>query len=131
MSKCVSIAGALAMALALTAPAGAVTKESFALRSGADLVALCSTPPDDPLFSAAIHLCHGFGAGTYQTIQAMTHHEKLTPLFCPPTPPPTRNEGLQRFLEWAKRSPQHASDPPAEFLGRFLVETFPCPKASK
>jgi hypothetical protein len=114
--------------LVLAAPAAAVTEEQFHLRSGADLVALCSARTDDPLYVAAIHLCQGFGAGTYQTIQAMTTHEKLVPLLCPPNPPPTRNEGIRLFLDWAKNNEEHAQEPAVHHLGRFLVEKYRCPK---
>lgn len=115
--------------LAATLPARAVTTEQFRLRSGADLVSLCATPTDDPLYQAAIHFCHGFGSGVYQTMIALTTHEKLVPVLCPTNPPPTRNEGLARFLAWAKQHPEHQQDPPADFLGRFLLEQFPCPKS--
>jgi hypothetical protein len=119
---------AIVALLCAAAPAGAVTHEEFRLRTGADLVALCSTPSEDPLYVAAIHFCHGFGTGTYQTIRALTSHEKLEPVFCPPDPPPSRNEGLARFLEWAKANPGRLNQPPADVLGRFLVEKYPCRK---
>jgi hypothetical protein len=104
----------------------AVTTEEFSLRTGADFAALCSTPADDPHYTAAIHMCHGFGAGTYQTILAMTRHEKLQPLVCPPEPPPSRNDVLRVFLDWAKRNPQHMGERPADVIARFLVQQFPC-----
>ncbi len=129
-----SLLSGLAVTGALAAPVATVhatTTEHFVLRSGADYVALCSTPADDPLYTAAIHFCHGFGVGVYQTMLALTNHEKLTPIVCPPNPAPTRNEGLQRFLAWAKAHPDYLNDPPADVLGRFLVEQFPCPKAAK
>jgi Rap1a immunity proteins len=113
--------------LGFAAPALAVTADEFLLRSGADIVALCATPPSDPLYTAAVHMCHGFGAGTYQTLAAMTRHEKLQPIICPPAPPPTRNETVRRFIEWAGRNPQHSSEPAVEALARFLITEFPCP----
>lgn len=123
-----AVTGAL---FAPAVPARATTPEHFHLRSGADLVALCATPTDDPVYTAAIHFCHGFGSGVYQTMMALTTNEKLPPVLCPPTPPPTRNEGLAKFLAWANQHPDHQKDPPAEFLGRFLLEQFPCPKPAK
>jgi hypothetical protein len=114
--------------LGLAAPASAVTTDDFLMRSGADLVALCSAPASDPLYAAAIHMCHGFGAGTYQTIQAVTRHERLQPIICPPQPQPTRNETVRRFLEWAKRNPQHLKEPAVELMARFFVTEFPCPE---
>ena len=114
------------MILGYAAPAPAITAEEFRLRSGADVVALCATAATDPLYIAAVHMCHGFGAGTYQTIMALTRHEKLTPLICPPEPPPSRNEVVGRFLEWAKRSPKRLTEPAVEVLGRFFITEYPC-----
>ncbi|PYO03581.1 MAG: hypothetical protein DMD91_00645 [Candidatus Rokuibacteriota bacterium] len=108
------------------APASAVTADEFRLRSGADVVALCATPASDPLYTAAIHMCHGFGAGTFQTLMALTRHEKLAPLICPPVPSPPRNETVGRFLEWAKRNPERLTDPAVEVVGRFFITEFPC-----
>jgi hypothetical protein len=112
--------------LGFAATSLAVTAEEFGLRTGADFAALCSTPADDPLYTAAIHMCHGFGAGTYQAILAMTRHEKLEPLFCPPEPAVSRNEAVQMFLEWAKRNPQYLGERPADVIGRFFVQQFKC-----
>jgi hypothetical protein len=131
MPRIVSTVCAVTLLLVLAGRARAVTEENFQLKTGADLVALCSTPKDDPLFVAAIHMCHGFGVGTYQTIQALTNHEKLDPIVCPPNPPPTRNEGLQRFLGWAQANGSRLGERPADVLGRFLIETFPCPQTPK
>jgi hypothetical protein len=129
MPRVAFIASGIAALVALAAPVGAVTKEEhFKLQSGADLVALCSTATSDRLYPAAIHMCHGFGAGVYQTIQALTSHEKLQPVMCPPSPPPSRNEGIKLFLEWAKRNQDRLAERPADVLGRFLVEQFPCRK---
>lgn len=106
--------------------AGKLTEESFQLRTGGDLVALCSAAADDPLYVAALHMCHGFGSGAYQAIRALTQHEKLEPLFCPPDPPPTRNQALAAFVEWANANPQYLSDQPVQLLGRFLITNYPC-----
>jgi hypothetical protein len=111
-------------ALACAAPASAITAEEFRLRSGADLVALCATPATDPMYTAAVHMCHGFGAGTYQTIVAMTR--QLAPLICPPEPSPSRNEVVGRFLDWAKRNPERLTEPAVEVLGRFFTTEYPC-----
>jgi len=112
--------------LGVTAPAPALTQDEFRLRSGADVVALCSTPASDPLYTAAVHMCHGFGAGTYQTIMALTRHEKLRPVVCPPDPQPSRNEAVQRFVQWASNNARYQSEPAVEFVGRFFISEFPC-----
>jgi Ssp1 endopeptidase immunity protein Rap1a len=112
--------------LGQAAVAWGITADEFRLRSGADIVALCATPASDALYTAATHMCHGFGAGTFQTLVALTRHDKLEPLICPPQPTPSRNETVARFLEWAKQNPQYLTDPAVEVVGRFFITTFPC-----
>lgn len=122
--------GVLGIALLGAGPAGAVTEDNFRLRTGGDLIALCSVAPEDPLQSASIHMCHGFGIGTYQTLVAISSSEKVDAFICPPDPPVTRNEAVANFLAWAKL-PQNASylnDSPAALIGRYLLTTYPCAK---
>lgn len=107
----------------------AVDQEHFQLRTAADLVALCTAGEKDPLHSAAVHMCHGFGAGTYQTIQAMTQHEKLKPLFCPPSPGPSRNQAVADFVAWTRSHADLLDQRPVEVIGRYLVDRYPCAKA--
>jgi Rap1a immunity proteins len=112
--------------LGVTSPAPAITQDEFRLRSGADVVALCSTPASDPLYTAAVHMCHGFGAGAYQTIMAMTRHEKLKPVVCPPDPVPSRNEAVRLFIQWANDNSRYQTEPAVDFVGRFFITQFPC-----
>ena len=116
----------LALVTLAATPAAAITTDEFRLRSGADFVALCATPASDPLYTAAVHMCHGFGAGTYQTIMAVTRHEKLAPVICPPQPAPSRNDVVARFLEWAKRNQDRLAEPAVEVVGRFFITEYPC-----
>jgi hypothetical protein len=62
-----SAAALLAAALPLSGHA-AVTEENFLVRTTADLVALCTAERGDPLVTAALNFCHGFGVGVYQTL---------------------------------------------------------------
>jgi hypothetical protein len=110
--------------------AHAVTEETFILKTGADLVALCAVAPEDPLRAEATHFCHGFAVGTYRTLRAVTNHRGLDPMFCPPDPPPPRTEAIAQFVVWAKQHPEFQSDPPEELLGRYLVQSFPCAQVS-
>jgi hypothetical protein len=121
-----------AIVFAGAAPAGAVSEENFLLQTGSDLVALCSVAADDPLQVAAIHMCHGFGVGVYQTLVAVSAHEKVDDFLCPPNPPPSRNQAFADFLAWASKPENsgHLSESPAALVGHFLVTTAPCPKAT-
>lgn len=119
------IGAVVTVLLAVATSAHALSEESYQLRTGADLVALCSAPADD---RSAVHMCHGFCVGVYQTIMAFTMHEKARPLVCPPEPPPKRAEAIERFVAWARDKPQYHGERPADFLARYMVETYPCPK---
>ena len=122
--------GFVGIALAIAGPAAAVSEDNFRLRTGGDLIELCSVAPEEHLYSAAIHMCHGFGVGTYQTLDAVNSSEKIDPFFCPPDPPISRNQTIAAFLAWAKQ-PQNASylnDSPAALIGHYLLTTYPCPK---
>src|SRR5438034_3945433 len=84
--------------LGFAAHAPAITPEEFRLRSGADVVALCSTPASDALYGAAVQMANGFGAASSQTILAMTHPAQLKPAVCPPAPPLSSNEAVRRLV---------------------------------
>jgi len=113
------------LALAVSVPALATTKENFDLTTGADLVALCSTDTSDPLYAAAIQMCQGFGVGVYRTALALTAKDDR-PLFCPPSEGLTRNAATQSFLTWASSNKEHAGEPAVDFIGRFFIANYPC-----
>jgi hypothetical protein len=121
----------LASILVAATPAAAVTQDNFKLRTGTDIVELCSASVEDPLFVAAIHMCHGFGVSSYQTLVAISSHEKIGAFFCPPEAQPvTRNQAIADFLVWARQpeSATHLNDSPAALIGRYLLTKYPCPK---
>jgi hypothetical protein len=109
--------------------ASAATPDHFRVRSAADLVAICSTPANDSMYPAAISFCHGYAVGAYQYYQATVSGPEGKPFVCVPTaPPPTRSEGLQMFVAWARNNPQHMGEPAVETLFRWLAVTWPCRK---
>ena len=128
MARRAVLAGQLLVVLVsgFAAPASAVTPDAFSLRSGVDIVVLCSTPASDPLFTAAIHMCHGFGAGTYRTIMAMSGQGRLQPVICPPDPSPSRNEVVRGFVQWANDNSRYLAEPAVDVLARFFITQFPC-----
>ncbi len=123
---------ALAVAIAPVAARATVTEQDFYVRTTADLAKLCSTDPSDPLYTAAIHFCQGFGAGTYQTEQLHQAASRARPLYCMPTDPqPTRNEVLAGFTKWAGVKPNVGGLAPAAGLLEYLMETYPCSAKKK
>jgi hypothetical protein len=124
---------AVAAVLSAAAPASAVTQDNFKLRTGTDIVQLCSVPADDPLFVAAIHMCHGFGVSSYQTLVAISTNEKLGGFFCPPPEGTvTRNQAFADFLAWAGQpgNASYLNDSPAALVGRYLLTKYPCPNSA-
>ena len=108
------------------------SEQDFYVRTTADLAKLCGTDPSDPLYTAAIHFCQGFGAGAYQAEQLHQAGSRARPLFCmPKDPEPTRNEVLAGFTKWVAATSDVGSRAPAEGLFEYLMKTYPCPTKKK
>jgi hypothetical protein len=128
--------GALAAALGIALLSGAVlgpvaaradvTRDDFYVRKAQDLVDLCSVKPDDPLYGRAIEFCEGFASGAWQYHQAQAAGPEGHPIVCMPDPPPTRNEAIAGFVEWAGRHPEFMKDAAVEAMFRYLTEKWPC-----
>ncbi len=104
---------------------GAATQEHFHVRTGKDLLVLCTADNEDPLQQAAINFCLGFAVGTYRMLVDMT---KLDPVVCLPENPPSRNEAIQMLIAWAQANPQYHKDAPEDLVVRFILQQWPCPK---
>jgi hypothetical protein len=106
----------------------AATPDQFRVRSTADLVEICSTPANDALYAAAMGFCHGFAVGAYQYYRSSVSGPEGKPFVCLPASPPSRTEGLQMFVAWARENPQHMGEPAVDTLFRWLVAQWPCRK---
>ena len=116
----------LGFMLLLPVVANAVTEEDFQVKTTQSLINLCTAPQGDPLYDEAIHFCHGYLVGAFHYDKVIHAAPESKPLFCPPEPPPTRNDTISRFVTWAKAHPQYLQEMPVENEFRFLVETWPC-----
>jgi len=114
------------LTLPVLALAGPVTENNFHTETTEDLINLCTAAPNDPLYKQAISYCHGFLLGAYAYYQAESDGPKGIKLVCIPDPKPTRNEGVQMFVEWAKAHPEYMKEKPVEAEFRFLIEKWPC-----
>ena len=106
----------------------AVTRDNFLLRNTQDLVELCTAKDGDPLRDAAVGFCHGYGLGAFHYYLAQHAGPESRPFVCLPNPAPSRTEGLQMFLAWARENPQYMSEPAVESLFKFMKTTWPCKK---
>lgn len=124
---------AVATALALgihAAPASAVTREQFVVRTSADLATLCSVQEGDPHYEAAIGFCHGFMVGAYRYHEATVGASEAPKWFCLPDPAPARAQIIERWLAWVKADPARLAAPAVESPFRFLADAWPCPPAA-
>jgi hypothetical protein len=129
-NRLICAAALAAVALAPRLAAAAVTEDNFLMRSTADLVALCTADPAEPMGTAAVNFCHGFSTGSYRVLMDVQTARKL-PMFCMPSPGPTRTESIAAFSTWANASPARLSSPAEDSILGFLVAQYPCPKKSK
>lgn len=120
----VTVFMAAVAASAQTAPAS--SESNFQVKTTDDLVRLCEAKPTDPTGIAALHFCQGFAVGAYQYHQITAAAENKHPLFCTPTPPPSRNEAIAGFITWARQNPGQLNTPPVEGMFRFLAQRYPC-----
>ena len=107
-------------------PSLAVTQDTFLIRYTQDLVELCSAPESDPLYAEAISFCHGYLIGAYHYQVALQANPKEKPLFCLPNPAPTRQQGIQMFISWAKQNQQYMGEKAVDTIARFLSTQWPC-----
>jgi hypothetical protein len=126
--KCWFPAAALCAAMSAATGQAAVTEDSFLVRDTGDLVDLCTAAQSEPLYTAAINFCHGFGIGAYRVLQEADMARPSRHMFCMPNPMPTRNEALASFVQWAKANPNQMAQPAADGIAQFLTQQFPCPR---
>jgi hypothetical protein len=122
----VRAAVALCLMVLSGASRAAVSEDTFLMRSTNDFVELCTAAPSDPMGTAALNFCHGFGVGVYRVLEEM-EMTRGTHLFCMPATPPTRNEALASFIRWARSTPEALSTPPQDGIATFLTKQYPCP----
>jgi Rap1a immunity proteins len=106
----------------------AVTRDNFLIRNTQDFVEICSVPEKDPLHAAALGFCHGYGVGAVHYYLAAHAGPEAKKFVCLPDPPPSRTEGVQMFLAWARENPQYLKEPAVETIFRWLASKWPCPK---
>lgn len=118
-------AGLTAMCLCWPAEA-ATTETNFQVKTTRDLVTLCATPASDPLATAAVNFCEGFAVGAYQYHVVAEAATKAKPLFCFPSPTPSRNEAIMQFIAWSDQHSDVLDRPAIEGMFTFLKDRYPC-----
>jgi hypothetical protein len=116
---------AMAAAGSLTGPALGAETRNFDLETTADLVALCSCPPDDPLYAQALQFCYGYLAGMAHLHRALVEDGKIERLACP-SHEVAREELAGLFLDWVRDNPAALDTPAVESVKRAAVAAWPC-----
>jgi hypothetical protein len=109
-----------------TLASAAADQQDFIVDSTDDIVDLCTTAPNDPLYTAAVHFCHGYLVGAFAYYDALASGPEGVRLVCFPDPDPSRNAVIDMYVEWAKAHPEHMNQAPVETLFMFLTEKWPC-----
>lgn len=115
---------------ATSATMAATTEKEFDLETTRDLVDVCSTKTDDPLYAQARELCMGYVAGLAGLHAYLVANNRLAggPMACPPQTK-TREEFAEEFVNWANAHPQYMYDKPVVTIARGAEEKYPCPKS--
>jgi len=103
-----------------------VSEDDFEIQATENLLNLCTAPPGDSLYHQAVNFCHGFLVGAYHYHVAESNGPQGVKLVCLPDPPPSRNEAIDMFIQWAKARPQYWKEEAVETEFRFLIEKWPC-----
>jgi hypothetical protein len=123
------LAAAASTAIAAAPARAALTEDNFLLRNAGDLVALCSAAQSDPLYTAAINFCHGFGLGTFRVLRDEEVARQRPPhMFCLPEQLPTRNEAIAEFVQWVNADPVRPATGAEDSIAAYLAQKYPCPR---
>jgi hypothetical protein len=119
---------AVAAGLVLLAPSApyAATEANFGAATTADLVELCTARVDSPIGTAAVNFCEGFAQGAVLVEMQNMAAFRGPKLFCLPNPPPTRDQAVSEFVNWARAAPDRMAASSTDGLFRFLSERYPC-----
>ena len=126
------IAAGVLLTWAITSPAAESSsdgeeKQAFFLKTGQDLVDLCSLAEDHPLHDKAVAFCYGYVTGAMSFYGAIAEAPGMPKVICVDRVIP-RSEMVDVFLGWAKTNKKHLTEPPIDALVRSAVAQWPCDK---
>ena len=126
-NRTILAASAIGTLFAFGAHGAPVTEDDFHLETTANFVSLCNASEADPMYTAARNFCHGFAVGTYRAIVAEEAALKSKrKMFCIPANPPTRDQAIASFVQWAGNRPKTLASTPGDGIVEYLVARYPC-----
>ena len=102
-------------------------KHALLMKTGQDLVDLCSVTPADPLHDRAIAFCYGFVSGAMSFYGAIADSPKVPKIVCSEEMIP-RSDMVGAFLVWSGKNPEYLSEAPIDVLVRSAMAQWPCEK---
>lgn len=122
----IAVVGVLFLGL-FSGTATAFTANDFNLRTGHDLVRLCSVSKAERHHREAVHLCIGYLVGVAHFHRAAAKLRRIRQLYCLPTDL-TRVRAARTVLSWAKANPSYLDKPALEVFLRAAQASWPCKK---
>lgn len=115
----------IAVIAGLGSARAAMSQQSFLIRNTGDLADLCSAPQTDPLHTAAVNFCEGFGLGVFETLYE-ADAARRTKTICLPNPAPSRDQAVAEFVQWAKADPSRLTSRADDGVAAFIAQQYPC-----
>jgi hypothetical protein len=97
----------------------------FQLRSGQDLVDICTLSPDHPDYHAARAFCLGFMEGAGQLHNALASGPGFDPYFCVPKGI-SLDQVVTVYASFATKNPQYLNERAVDSLFRAVANEWPC-----
>ena len=101
--------------------------DDFKLRSGQDLVDICTLSPDHADYHVARAFCLGFMEGAGQLHGVLASGPGFDPYFCVPQGT-TLDQAVSVYAAFAAKNPQYLSERAVDSLFRAAADTWPCGK---
>jgi hypothetical protein len=122
---------ALALWLASTAPLEAADQpgfglDDFALKSGQNLLDICTVDPSNSSYWEAQAFCFGYFRGGADFQRALTAGPGFKPIACPASGTRIR-DAVAAFIGYARAHPEQLNGRPMDVVFRAVSEKWPCP----
>ena len=122
-----ALIAAVALASGSAMAQGGYSLEDFELRTGQDLLDMCTLRPSHPDYPVAHAYCVGFIEGAGQLHDALAAGPNFDRLVCGPDNV-TLDDVVTVYAEFAVANPQHMKESAIDSLVRAAAAKWPCPK---
>ena len=99
--------------------------EDFKLKSGQDLLDICTLDQGQPSYWEAQAFCFGYFRGGADFQRALVAGPGFKPIACPAADATVR-DGVAVFVAYARAHPEELSQPPMDVVFRAVSARWPC-----